>query len=243
MMATGRLAGRKAIVTGAASGIGREIARLFSVEGARVAAFDIGSMERLDSQIVTRFECDVSNEQSVERCVTAAAQALGGIDAVVNAAGILVHRRFEATTSQEWQRLFEVNLHGPALVCAAALPHLRRAEGATIVNISSQAAVRPSAGTAAYAASKAGLLMLTKCLALELAPIRVNAICPGIIATPMTDELMSDEAMRNYVIEINALHTVGKPADVAGAALYLTSDESRFVNGTQILIDGGSAFT
>lgn len=242
-MATQKLAGRRAVVTGAASGIGREIARLFAAEGARVAAFDVGGIEGLDPQAVTTFTCDVSDEASVRRCVEEAARGMGGMDAVVNAAGILVHSAFEETTAQQWRRLFEVNLHGPALVCAAALPWLRQSESAAIVNIASQVAVKPSIGTAAYAATKGGLLSLTKNLALELAPIRVNAICPGIIATPMTDGLMADEALRAHVMEINALHAIGTPSDVAAAALYLASDEARFVNGTQILVDGGSAFT
>jgi NAD(P)-dependent dehydrogenase (short-subunit alcohol dehydrogenase family) len=243
---SGRLAGRRALVTGAASGIGRETARRFAAEGAAVALLDRdeAGLRAVAGEIgAAWFVCDIASPESVEANVGAAAERLGGLDAVVNAAGVLIRQPFETIDVAMWQLLFEINLRGPALVCKAALPALRRAPQATIVNIASLSALKPSPGTAAYAASKSGLLMLTKCLAEELAPgIRVNAVCPGIVETAMTEGFMTDPATRERVREANVLHTTGVPADIAAACLYLTSDESRFMTGTQMVIDGGSSF-
>ncbi|WP_375398590.1 SDR family NAD(P)-dependent oxidoreductase [uncultured Sphingomonas sp.] len=242
---TGRLERRRAIVTGAASGIGAEIVRRFAAEGATVALLDIdsdGARAVADACGGHAVVCDVASPASVADAVEAAQAALGGLDIVVNAAGILARQLFETIDPGLWQRLFEINLRGPSLVIQAALPFLRLAEAPAIVNIASLSALRPSPGTAVYAATKAGLLMLTKCLAEELAPIRVNAICPGIVETPMTAGFMADPATRDRIEQANALHLLGRPADVALAAVYLASGEARFVTGTQIVIDGGSSF-
>lgn len=243
---SGRLAGKRALVTGAASGIGREIARRFASEGARVALLvrDEQQLASLAAELggSLPLACDLRDPDAVARSVASAIDALGGLDTVVNAAGILMRQPFESLGVEQWQALFEVNLRAPALVCQAALAALRQGTGASIVNIASLSALRPSSGTSAYGASKAGLLMLTKSLAEELAPIRVNAICPGIVATPMTASLLGDPAVRARIEQANVLHMTGEPGDIAAAAVYLASDEARFVTGTQIVLDGGSSF-
>ncbi len=241
----GRLNGQRAIVTGAAAGIGAGIARRFAAEGAAVAAIDIDDAGAASVARETgghAFACDVADPGAVARAVGEAVAALGGLDIVVNAAGILIRQPFETIGPDQWQRLFEINLRGPALVIRAALPALRAAEDAAIVNIASLSALRPSPGTTAYAATKAGLLMLGKCLAEELAPIRVNTICPGIVETAMTAGFMADPATRARIAQANALHMVGQPHDIAAAALFLASAEARFMTGTQMVIDGGSSF-
>lgn len=240
-----RLEGRRAIVTGAAAGIGAEIARQFAAEGAAVAAIDIDGASAVS---VAReigghgFACDVAEPAAVVRTVAHAVAALGGLDIVVNAAGILVRQPFETIDLLDWQRLFEINLRGPSLVIHAALPALRSAQDAAVVNIASLSAIKPSPGTTAYAATKAGLLMLSKCLAEELAPIRVNTICPGIVETAMTAGFMAEPDTRARVEQANVLHLVGQPRDIASAAVFLASGEARFVTGTQLVIDGGSSF-
>ena len=240
-----RLDGRRALVTGAGNGIGAEIARRFAAEGAACALLDIDASRTAAIAAETgghAIGCDVADPANIGEAVDAAIAKLGGLDIVVNCAGILVRQPFETIDLAMWQRLFEINLRGPALIINAALTALRAARDAAIVNIASLSAIKPSPGTAAYAATKSGLLMLSKCLAQELAPIRVNAICPGIIETAMTASFMAEPETRARIEEANALHLTGRPSDIADAAVFLASDESRFITGTQMVIDGGSSF-
>jgi NAD(P)-dependent dehydrogenase (short-subunit alcohol dehydrogenase family) len=242
---SGRLAGRRALITGAASGIGREIAVHFRREGATLVLLDADGpgVESAAQQIgATALRVDLRDPEALAAAVAQAVTTLGGLDVVVNAAGILVRQPFEDIDIAQWQAVFEVNLRGPALICRAALPALRQSQSASIVNIASLSAIRPSPGTSAYAASKGGLLMLGKCLAEEIAPIRVNTICPGIIDTPMTQGFMADAETRAQIEHANVLHRTGQPVDIATAAVFLASDESSFMTGTQLIIDGGSAF-
>ena len=238
-----KLQGRRVVITGAASGMGAEIARLFAEEGAALALLDrdadgLGAAaERLKAWSRA---CDVSDLASVAQAVADAEAALGGLDGVVNAAGVLIEKPFADLDPESWSRLLGVNLTGPYNVIRSALPALGRAERATIVNIASVSGFMPMTGTSGYSAAKAGLIMLGKSLALELGPkVRVNTICPGAVKTEMTRHIWTNPEHAQRASERTALKTLGEPDDIAQAALFLTSPESRFITGTEIVADGG----
>ncbi len=245
-----RLSGRRIVITGAASGIGRATAELFAKEGAIVAALDqdlAGAEAAVGATSGIAVPVDVAQEESVKQAIEAAGTAMGGIDGVVNSAGINFNGLIENTELAQWQKILAVNLNGPFLVCRAALPWLRKADSATIVNVGSAAAVSPVVGNSAYAASKAGLVNFTRVLAKELAPrIRANAICPGLVDTPMSRALLrARDPSANAAsssLDFLALKRKGQPEEIATAILFLTSDESSFATGTTLLVDGGRAF-
>lgn len=247
----GRLAGRRVLVTGAASGIGLATCELFQAEGAKVALLDLDELPL--SRAAKRLgapsrAADVADEAAVADAVPALAAAMGGLDGVVNAAGMDLMKPFAKMTAAEWARVLAVDLTGPAQVCHAALPALEQAGRGTIVNIASGAALRPLENRTAYCAAKAGLVMFSKTLAIDLAPlhVRVNAICPGIIDTPMFrasyEHADDPEATFATIMERYVIRRVGDPADIAYAALYLTSDESAYVTGSALAVDGGRTF-
>ena len=237
-----RLAGRRVFITGAASGIGAAIAEVFAAEGARVALADRQPIAALPPGGALSFELDVSDEAAVRRTVDAAADAFGGLDGIVNAAGIANTDLLSELSVADWRRVIDVNLTGSFLVCAAAEKHLRAASDATIVNFSSGQGLQPFARRGAYAASKAGVISLTKTLALEWAPIRANTICPGAVDTPMVRQGYSAEVLREQVGPRYALKRIGEPVEMAHAALYLSSRESSFVTGIVLAVDGGRSF-
>lgn len=245
-----RLRGRRVLVTGAASGIGLAVARLFRSEGARVAMLDRdeAALGKAGVAGATTLVCDVADERQVRAAVSQAATALGGLDGVVNSAGIDLMRPFEQMTAAEWARVMAVDLTGPMLVCHAALPALKQAGCGTIVNIASGAALRPLEHRTAYCAAKAGLVMFGKTLAVDLAAdhIRVNAICPGIVDTPLFRSSWTGaadpEAELARILERYVIKRPGEPEEIAQAALYLTGDESSFVTGAALAVDGGRTF-
>jgi len=237
-----RLKGRRIFITGAASGIGAAIAEVFAAEGARVALADRQCVRELPSQQALSFELDVSDEAAVRQAVDAAAAAFGGLDGVVNAAGIANTDLLSALSVADWRRVIDVNLTGSFLVCAAAHKYLLEASDATIVNFSSGQGLQPFARRGAYAASKAGVISLTKTLALEWAPVRANTICPGAVDTPMVRQGYSAETLREQVGPRYALKRIGEPVEMAHAALYLSSRESSFVTGIVLAVDGGRSF-
>lgn len=242
------LSGRKIIVTGAASGIGHAIAQRFAAEGARLALFDLNT-DKLTAfcreHNAKAFAVDVSSEQAVASAVAQAADFLGGIDGLVNAAGVIALGKLKDTTLQSWQRQIDVNMTGPFLICRAALPWLQRADAATIVNISSAQALKPAGASAGYAASKAGLLNFSKAIASELAPcIRVNTVCPGIVDTPMVRQVNAAAGKPDATPTLKdyALGRMAQPEEIASAVFYLTSNESSFITGIALAVDGGRSF-
>jgi NAD(P)-dependent dehydrogenase (short-subunit alcohol dehydrogenase family) len=243
-----RLTGRKILITGAGSGIGLAATHLFIEEGANVAALDLDTRNAKRAVQPTggiAIDVDVSDEASVQNAVQEAANFLGGIDGVVNAAGIIALGPLATTQLETWQRQIAVNMTGPFLICRAALPWLQKSTGATIVNIASAQALRPAGASCGYAASKAGLLNFTKAIAAELAPeIRVNAICPGIVDTPMVKGVNQSAKKPDATPTLKdyPLGRMAQPEEIAHAILYLTSDESSYVTGTAHAVDGGRSF-
>jgi NAD(P)-dependent dehydrogenase (short-subunit alcohol dehydrogenase family) len=253
-----RLAAKVAIVTGAASGIGRATAMLFAREGARVVLADVDEERgrevaetiRATGSEATFVRTDVSREADVAAMVATAGQTYGRLDTIFNNAGI----EQPVTPSHEvsealFDRVISVNLKGTFLGCKHAIPALLRAGGGTIVNNSSVSAFANVAGNVSYAASKGAVMSLTRVLAIELAPknIRVNAICPGVIATSMNQrnlELAQDrDAVRQRWMAVTPLGRMGTPEEVAETVLYLASDQSSFTTGIGLLIDGGRVAT
>ena len=242
-MVTGKLAARRVLITGGASGMGRAIAELFASEGAQLALLDLNAAGVADTARVlgaAGFACDVSDRASVQAFVADAGQAMGGIDGIVNAAGILDIKPFAELDPESWDRMIAVNLTGPFNIVRAALPLLRDSPFATIVNIASTSALMPMAGTTGYSASKAGLAMFTKCLGFDLGPsIRANSICPGVIKTEMTRYLWENTEHSQRAADRVALKRLGLPEDVARAALFFSCEDSGFTTGTELPVDGG----
>lgn len=191
---------------------------------------------------------DLSEHDRVGEAVDQAATELGGLDGLVGAAGIDLLKPFQEMGIAEWRKILDTNLTGAFSLTVAAVPHLRAAGGGTIVQIASGAALRPLAARTAYCASKAGLVMFAKALAVDLAPfeIRVNAICPGIIETPLFRQSLQGaedaEAEMESILDRYLIRRIGTPDDIAKAALYLTSSDSAMVTGTALAVDGGRSF-
>jgi len=238
----GRLAGRRILVTGGASGIGRSVAEVFLRAGARVAALDRHRPADLPGEALC-LEADVTDPDAVERAVAEAVNAFGGIDGLVNAAGIANTDWADQVSLADWKRVLEVNLTGSFIVCRACLPQLREAGAGTIVNFASGQGLAPFKQRSAYAASKAGVISLTRSLAMEWAPqVRVNTVCPGAVDTPMVRGGYSPEELREQVGPRYALGRIGEPHEIALAALYLSSAESSFVTGIVLAVDGGRSY-
>jgi NAD(P)-dependent dehydrogenase (short-subunit alcohol dehydrogenase family) len=245
--------GRRVLITGGASGIGLATARRFLAEGARVALLDLddarlqAAARELGAKALP-VQADVTSEAEVATAVDAAARGLQGLDGLVNAAGLSFWRSFADLTFEDWRRMLSVNLDGPFLVCKAAHAALKAAGKATIVNIASGAGLQPRQNFSHYCASKGGLVLFSKAISMDLAPdnIRVNAVCPGIVMTPMVERnlaLTGDPAAAHQrYISRNLMHRFGTADEIAEAVLWLSSDESAFVTGSAISVDGGSVF-
>jgi len=239
----GQLDGRRVLVSGAASGMGREIARLFASEGASIALLDLNAegVQSVAAELgATGWQCDVADREAVFRTVAEAGEKLGGLDGIVNAAGILDITPIADLDPTSWDRMMAVNATGPFNVVKAALPFLDQADSATIVNIASVSALMPMPGTAGYSASKSALTMFTKSIALDLGPkIRANSICPGVVVTEMTRYLWENPEHVERASERVALRRLGQTEDVARAALFFSTEQSGFTTGTELPVDGG----
>jgi NAD(P)-dependent dehydrogenase (short-subunit alcohol dehydrogenase family) len=248
----GRLADKVAVITGAGSGIGRVAAGLFASEGAAVVVADaVGDAADETASTITdsgatalSYVGDVSDEAQVAEMVRTTVARLGGLDVLFNNAGI-----FPAddggvldTPPDTWERVMAVNLKGVWLCCRAAVPAMLESGGGSIVNVASFVALMGAAtAQVAYTASKGGVLSLTREIAVEYARagIRANSLCPGPIETPLLAELMSDPARRSRRMVHIPMGRLGRPEEVARAALFLASDESSFMTGAALVVDGG----
>lgn len=249
-----RLAGKVAIVTGAASGIGRGVARMFAAEGARVLVADLdgdggrATVEQIrEAGGEARYErCDVSRAADAERIVAAASEAWERVDILVNNAGIIRVGSVTETGEEAWEEVMRINLKGAFLCSRAVVPAMIAAGKGAIINIASVGGLVPAAGLAAYATAKAGVVHLSRQMANDYAAqwIRVNCICPGTIITPMHDAFYTPETKEATLVEwakTRPLQMEGAPEDIAYAAVYLASDEARFVTGVVLPVDGGVA--
>jgi NAD(P)-dependent dehydrogenase (short-subunit alcohol dehydrogenase family) len=232
---------RVVVITGAASGIGFATAELFRDAGDLVYGLDIAATVPEGVEYV---ECNVADKASVDAAI-AVCGAAGRIDVVANVAGVVQFGRFSEITEAEWDRVHAVDLKGPFLVMQAAMPYLRACRG-NIVNVSSVAGNKPQGYTTAYSAAKGGLTMLTRSLALELAPerIRVNAICPGTVDTPIVSQVaeMFPDDLDPRVADRLMMMLPGKaiaPAEIGSAIVYLASPQARMITGAVLSFDGG----
>lgn len=250
-----RVEGKTALVTGAGLGLGRATALLLAREGARVVATDI--KERDGNSVVDEIIADggeamflrqdVSNEAAWAATVAATVDRFGKLDVLVNNAGIVLGADTESTTLQQWRALMSINLDGVFLGTKAAITAMKQSGGGSIVNLSSIAGIIGIAGAAAYCSSKGGVRNFTKAVALECARagnrIRVNSIHPGYIWTPMVENFLAlapdPVAARAAAAAAHPVGHMGEPDDVAYGVLYLASDESKFVTGAELVIDGG----
>lgn len=244
-----RLAGKVAIVTGAASGIGQASARLFAQEGARVLAVDRPGSAIADAHAgaenIVPLGCDVAADDAPRTIVAAALQRFGGLDILFNNAGVSDNALAQAVTDESWDRTFAVNARAVFRICREAIPALReraqRTGRARIVNTASVMAIHTDYGLTAYTASKHAVAGITKTLALELGKygITANYLLPGAIYTGMTRTNFDDPAIRAVWEKKAALRRLGQPIDLARAALLLASDEADFITGHGLVADGG----
>jgi NAD(P)-dependent dehydrogenase (short-subunit alcohol dehydrogenase family) len=248
-----RLQNKVALITGSGSGIGRATATLFAKEGARVVVVDLAKdMGEETVEIIRRnrgealyMHADVSKSEDVKRIMEKGAQEFGRLDILFNNAGINLRAPLLEMTEEQWDRMLNVNLKSVFLGCKYAIPIMAKQGGGVIINAASTFAFVGLAWFSAYCASKGGVAALTKAVALEAAPhkIRVNCVCPGTTETPMIHQLWKasgkPEEMRESRLSMHPIGRLGKPDDVAYAALYLASDDASFLTGSALFVDGG----
>jgi len=247
-----KLQDKVAIVTGAGAGIGRAIALEFALEGARVLVADMNAESgegtaakiRDSGQDAGFVAVDISRSEEVQAMVRTAVERFGKLDILVNNAAINTMGDSQALTEDAWHQTIAVNLTGTFLCSKYAISEIINAGGGAVINVSSVEGLSGFAGQVAYSASKGGVINLTKCLAIDHAKnnIRVNGICPADIVTPMFTDLVDQEGMepmKEHMLRQHAMRRFGKPEEVASVAIFLASDASSYITGTNIIVDGG----
>lgn len=244
-----KLKDKVAIVTGSGRGIGRAIALELAKEGAKVVVTSRHTEECEEVCSVIEgmkgeslcVQCDVSKKEDVERLVAETLEKFGTVDILVNNAGIVRQKPLTETTEEDWDAVLDVNLKGVFLFCKAVAPHMIKQKSGKIVSIASIAGEIGFPNTSAYCASKGGIVNLTRELALELAPhnITVNAVAPGVIETAMTEDMLEDETSKKGLLSQIPMGRVGQSEEIAKATLFLSCDDSSYVTGHTLVVDGG----
>ena len=241
-----RLAGKRAIVTGGGSGIGKAIASAFAREGAHVVICgrDARKLELAAAEIGPQclaVAADISHADDTNRLVEQAVQEFKRLDILVNNAGVLLAGTAESLTSEQWEQTFNTNVRAVWQLSRAVLPHMRKAGSGAIINVASVLSSLGARNRVAYAASKGAVLALSRAMALDHAEenIRINCICPGIVETEMVAAFNLDEKARQQRIAAHPMGRFGQPGDIAGLAVFLASDEASWITGAAFTADGG----
>jgi len=244
-----RLAGKVAVITGAASGLGRASAQLFAEHGASVviADRDASGGEETVAQIrdtggqAEFIETDVAIADDADAMVTKAVTCFGKLDVLFNNAGIAIRKLVADLSEDEWDRCIDTNLKGVFLGSKSAIPEMIRGGGGSIINTASIYGVVGGRTRAAYSASKGGIVNLTRSMALDYASqnIRVNCICPGFVETPLLKKILGTEEEFQALVDMHPMGRLGRPIETAYAAVYLASDEAAFTTGIALPVDGG----
>ena len=244
------LENKVALITGAGTGIGRAIALAYAREGARLAL--VGRRKQVLEAVAKEaggspliLSGDVSRQGDIDRVLSATVSQLGTLNVLVNNAGILHIGTAEEITEAQWDETFNINVRGLWLLSRSVLPYMRKAGGGSIVNVASVLGINAAHNRAAYAASKGAVILLTKSMAIDYGAenIRVNAICPSFVETDLTAEVLrkaaDPAAVRRERVAVHPIGRLGKPEDIAGLAVYLASDQSAWVTGAALPVDGG----
>ncbi len=238
----GRLANKIAVVTGGASGMGEMMVKRFVEEGATVIAADINeaNLEKIKGEHITAVKLDVSSDESWKQAITTVIEKFGRIDILINNAGISSEKTADQITAKDWELMHKINGFGPFLGIKHVAPYMKEAQQGAIVNISSYTAL-VGMGMNAYTSSKGSVRATSRAAAAELGGfnVRVNAIFPGTIETPMTQALTDAKEQMAMLVRATPMQRLGKPEEVANAALFLASDEASYITGAELVIDGG----